>query len=352
MKVIKLTKKNFPEFVETLKKEGEIWAPIKKNDKYVFNKIDNALELNLSTPRTILPPKKFFHPPNFSMFRFTSHGYFEEFSDIKTRIILGIHPCDIHGILILDKLFTHEYPDPYYLIRRDKTIIIGHSCIPDDKCFCQSTRTHVVEEGFDLFLTDLDDYYLVWIGSSKGDDLIRLKPEIFEEKIQQKDIEKFIKWKNWRDSQFKLQIDFTALPDIMELKYYDHLWEDIASSCLACGSCTMVCPTCNCYNVSDYFYIGKEEGQRSRFWDSCMFKEYSEVAGGHNFREKKADRLKLWYTHKLQAYISAYGKYSCVGCGRCIDTCPVDINVKTVAQALRGEPIEAFWKRRALKEEK
>jgi sulfhydrogenase subunit beta (sulfur reductase) len=364
MKVVKIAKEKLPQFVDLIKKKGEIWGPVKneeknidmfgpakKMDSYNYKKVDDFSQLALDATRTIIPPKVFFHPTNFSMFNFGEHGYFEDFSGISPKIIFGVHPCDIHGLLILDKLFTREYPDPYWLTRRENTIIIGHSCVPDDKCFCLSTRTHIVEEGFDLYFSDLADFYLMWIGSSKGDDLFRLKPELFEEKLEVKHIQKFIDWQNWRDGQFKLDIPFTALADLMELKYNDNLWEELALSCLSCASCSMVCPTCNCYNVSDHFYVHNDEGERRRFWDSCMLREYSLVAGGHNFRSKKSDRLKLWYTHKLQAFISAFGKYACVGCGRCILTCPVSINVETVAQALRGEPVDAFWKRLALKKE-
>lgn len=344
MKVIKLNKRNVPDFVEVLKRKWEIWGPVKEKEKFTFRKVNDFSELALSYNRTVLPPKVFFVPPQFNMLRFDRNGYHEELQAFP-RVIFGVHPCDIHGILILDRLFSLAYRDPYYMKRRENSIIIGHSCIPDDKCFCFSTKTHIVEEGFDLFFTDLQEFYLVWIGSSKGDDLIKLKPDIFDENIKMDDIEKYIQWRNWHTQQFSLFIDFTALPDIMELKYNDPIWDKLAISCLSCGSCSMVCPTCNCYNVHDYPEFDKGEGVRVRFWDSCMFKEYSLVAGGHNFREKRADRLKLWYTHKLLAYIGQFGKPSCVGCGRCIETCPVEINVKTVASSLRGEDIDCFWKR-------
>ncbi|KPJ59683.1 MAG: hypothetical protein AMJ46_10040 [Latescibacteria bacterium DG_63] len=362
MKVVRILKENVPSFAQIIGSKWELWGPVRtkgtnaskpgaagETHTHVYQKVTDFSELDLAATRTIIPPKIFFHPPYFNMFKFSLHGYSEELDGVPSRVIFGLHPCDIHGLLILDKLFTREYPDPYWLTRREKSIVIGHSCVPDDKCFCLSTRTHVVEEGYDLFFTDLGDFYLVWIGSSKGDDLIRMAPDLFEENVEIRDIESFIEWQKWRENQFTLHIDFTALPDIMELKYNDPVWEEIALSCLSCGSCSMVCPTCNCYNVSDCFYMHNDEGERTRCWDSCMLKEYSLVAGGHNFREKRSDRLKLWYTHKLQAFISAFGKFSCVGCGRCIETCPVDINVKTVSQALRGEDVDAFWKRLALR---
>ena len=358
MKVLKIAKNKVPEFVDAIQTYGEVWGPVKskgndnalqkpgpRKEYHVYDRVRHFSELELSVTRTVIPPKSFFHPPNFNMFKFDTHGYAEDFSRVTPKILFGVHPCDIHGLLILDKLFSRQYPDPYWQVRRDKTFIIGHSCVPDEKCFCASTRTLTVEEGFDLFFSDLGEFYLVWVGSSKGDDLYRLKAELFQDTVKVEDIQKFIEWKEWRDGLFKLSLPFTVLPDLMELKYNDPLWEEVAQSCLACGSCSMVCPTCNCYNVTDRIYIHNDEGERRRNWDSCTLGEYSLVAGGHNFRQKKSDRLKLWYTHKLQAFISAYGRYACVGCGRCINTCPVDINVETVAKTLDGQKVDAFWKR-------
>ncbi len=112
-----------------------------------------------------------------------------------------------------------------------------------------------------------------------------------------------------------------------------------------CGSCTNVCPTCNCYNVEDRPVLGAEHSNISRCWDACTLENYSGVAGGENFREKRAERLKLWYTHKLQAYIGKYGKPSCVGCGRCVSLCPAGLDivntVSAAVEAIREEGADA-----------
>jgi sulfhydrogenase subunit beta (sulfur reductase) len=278
---------------------------------------------------------------------FTAEGteYEATFSHVAKRILFGIHPCDIHGLLIMDKFYSHSYEDPYYIESRKNTVVIGHSCWPDEHCLCKSTNTHIIEEGYDLFFTDLSQDYLVWIGSSRGDDLIRVIPHLFEEEITEKDIQSFIQRREEKEKAFQAEINFTAMPDLMELKYNDPLWEDLGLACLACGSCSNVCPTCNCYNVEDKPVLGKNCSYISRCWDACTLENYSGVAGGENFREKRSDRLKLWYTHKLQAYISKYGKPACVGCGRCVTTCPVDINVLTVGKTLDGNGVDSFWKR-------
>jgi sulfhydrogenase subunit beta (sulfur reductase) len=175
--------------------------------------------------------------------------------------------------------------------------------------------------------------------------LIRTKTDLFNENITDKDIQRFMARREERDKAYTNEINFAAMPDMMELKYNDPLWEKLGNACLACGSCSNVCPTCNCYNVGDRPVLGSDSSLINRCWDACTLEGYSMVAGGENFRERRSDRLKLWYTHKLQAYISKYGKPACVGCGRCITTCPVDINVKTVAKSLDGEKVDSFWNR-------
>ena len=342
-----MKKEMLPEFLEALKEFGDLWAPVKKNNTHSFEKIDNVSKVDLDYTRTTIPLKKFFAPPKTPMVKYDMTGYEKEHEIIeyirtdetRKQIIFGAHPCDINGILILDKLFLNNYTDPYYYARRQNSVIIGHSCLPDENCLCKSTDTDTVDEGFDLFFTELDDYYLVWVGSSLGDDIIRANSKFFDETITNEDIAKYSQWRKKRDEMFKTSIDFDSMPDFMELAYNSEIWDELGAKCLSCGSCSMVCPTCNCYNVFDDLDIPDYSGERYRVWDSCMFKEYSLVAGGHNFREARSQRLKLYYTHKLKAYIGQYGKPSCVGCGRCIETCPVNINILTVAKALTKEVI-------------
>jgi sulfhydrogenase subunit beta (sulfur reductase) len=346
MRIVKLQKKKLFPFLDAISEKSELWAPVKKNgDNHVFKEIEDFSQIDLDYTRTILPPKKILLPPSINMFKAKKEGYKEDFSHVSKKILFGVHTCDIHGLLIMDRFYNYIYEDPYYWKARENILILGHSCWPDENCLCKSTNTHVVEEGYDLFFTALEDSYIVWIGSSKGDDLIRLRPKLFDENITHKDIQSFIHWREKRDKAFQTEIDFSAMPDLMELKYNDFLWEKLGNACLGCGSCSNICPTCNCYNVLDKPALGEDFSEIRRCWDACTLENYSEVAGGENFRENRANRLKLWYTHKLQAYISKYGKPACVGCGRCIVTCPVDINVKTVAKALDGEDMDSFWNR-------
>jgi sulfhydrogenase subunit beta (sulfur reductase) len=256
MRIIKLKKDNLFPFLEVISEEADLWAPVKKGDKHVFKVVDDFSQIEMNSTRTILPPRKIFLPPAFNMFSVSEEGYKEDFSHITKKILFGIHPCDIHGLLILDNFYKQAYLDPYYLEARKNTLILGLSCWPDEYCFAKSTNTHIIEEGFDLFFTDLKDFFLVWIGSSQGDDLIRLKPELFDEKLTDKNIQTYINWQAERDKAYKWDLNFTAMPDLMELKYGDPLWEKLGDACLACGSCTNVCPTCCCYNIIDKQFLG------------------------------------------------------------------------------------------------
>lgn len=336
MKALKLKKRDLNQYLDSLRRYGTVYGPVRKGDKFIYDELADLDRLDLRMLRTIVPVKKFLVPPRFQAFSFDGKSYHSELDLIKPSVIFGVHPCEIHGVLILDKLFGERFPDPYYVERRRKTAILGLSCVPDDKCFAKSTNTHYVESGFDLAFNDLSDDYLVWVGSSLGDDLIRYRLDLFDENIKQSDLDHYVKWRRWRDSQYKLEMDMTGMPDIMELSHESRAWQELGDKCLSCGACSMVCPTCTCYNIADRLNPAVLEGFRERYWDSCMFKEFALVAGGHNFRENRADRVRLWYTHKLKAFITEFGKPACVGCGRCIDTCPVDINVKEVVSKLRG----------------
>jgi len=347
MRVLKLKNENILPFLRGLDYFGDVWGPTKKGDRYVYANVDPE-KFDLKAIRTIIPAKKFIFPPQHTILKFTDNEWNEKEYD-KKKVIFGIHPCGIHGLNIYHKFYTRLYPDPYYLKWRNSTLIVALSCIPDEYCFCNETGTHTVSEGFDLFVTDLDEFFLVWIGSPKGDEAIHKLNELFEE-VTQKDLDKYIAWRKKRDKMYKLDIDLEGMPEIVTFSFESDIWDKIGKACLSCGTCTMVCPTCTCFDMKDEYNLTEEELDRKRHWYSCVFREYSMVAGNHNFREARSERLKLWYTHKLVGFMSEYGNPSCVGCGRCITSCPVDINVYSVVKALTKEKTDAFWNRVEVKD--
>jgi len=332
-----MQKENLQDFLYIIMKFGNVYAPVKDGNNCKFTKIEDISNICLDAKRTILSPKKLLTPTRYPVFAYNDDEAKEVLPPDELNIVLGVHPCDIHAIKILDRLYLGNVKDPYYQKRRENLIIIGHSCLPDDKCLCKSTGTDMVEDGFDLFLTDLEDFYLVWVGSSKGLDLVIAADSLMSDQITKEDISRYLQWHHKRDAMFKTEIPFKYMADIIELNYNSEVWDEFGSKCLSCGTCSIVCPTCNCFNVDDKLELKVSAGIRERIMDSCMYPYYSKVAGGHDFRSKRSDRLKLYYTHKLKEYIGHWSQPGCVGCGRCVQYCPVGINVVTLSQALYKE---------------
>lgn len=214
MKIVTLPKENFAEFVGHLSSFGEIHAPTKRGDKsFVFVPVKDVSEIDLDCIRTILPLKKYFFRPMEVMFNFCSEEGYEIPSEVtdKRIVIFGAHPCDIHGLNILDMVFKGKYVDTYYFARRSKAAIIGLDCVPDDLCFCRSTGTDFVDAGFDLFLSDIDDSYLVRVGTSLGDDMVRAADSLFRE-VKTEDREKYKRKSIQRRESFQTKIELQDLP--------------------------------------------------------------------------------------------------------------------------------------------
>lgn len=339
MKIVKLPKENLAEFIGHLNSFGQIHAPVKRSEKsFVFAPVTELTEIELNYNRTILPLKKYFFKPVDTMFNFCAEKGYEvpvEEQD-KKYIIFGVHPCDIHGLKILDLVFSGRYVDSYYFAKRRRTLIIGLDCVPDELCFCRSTGTDFVDSGFDLFLSDIDDSYLVRVGTSIGDDMVTAADSLFWE-VEKEDREKYKAKSIQRRESFQTEIQLQDFPEIMDLEYESHLWQEVGQECLSCGTCSMVCPTCYCYAVFDELNLDASSGQRKRRWDSCLFKDYALVAGGHNFRAERLSRVKNRFFHKQRGFVTQYGRPSCVGCGRCKAYCPAGIDIVEIVNKLRSQ---------------
>jgi len=337
MKSLVMPAKRLNEFILSLKKFGQVHVPTKKDEIHVYAPLRNIKQMDLKWVRTLLPLKKYVLPPQEKLLEFTLDGDVKE-PDIGEEkiIIFGAHPCEIWGINILDEVFSYKIVDKNYFRRRNNLVIIGYSCTPDDKCFCQSMGTDTVSSGFDLFFSELNGDYLVGIGSSLGERITSYNASFFRP-VKREDIDRYRKKQEERREKFTLHLDTSDLPTILGLEYESELWRDLGELCVGCGSCSLVCPTCYCFNVRDSVNLDMKTSERIREWDNCMLKDYALVAGGFNFRADRANRVKNRYYHKQQGFVEQFGRPSCVGCGRCIVSCPVKINVVEVFQKIRGE---------------
>lgn len=339
MKDKTLKKEDLREFVEYLKGDYEVVGPQRKGNEFVFDYIDDGVKLELDYPTTILPPKKLFFPPKELLY-----GYEKTNGDItlrdlgerwdRKRVLLGVHPCDLHGLLILDGVFNGELKDPIYLHRRKNTIIICIHCRnPTEYCFCDAMEAGpTVEKGYDLLVTDIGDRFYFQSGSEIGREI--LGAALFEDATKgdrKKKEAEILRLREELRSGFKID----GLEDRMRAKFWSKLWDTYTEKCVLCGACNFTCPTCYCFNIVDETDFTGKKGRRVRIWDSCHFQNFALIAGRVNFREGRIPRIKLRLYHKFCYSVEQRGVYDCIGCGRCIQFCPAKIDLKEILKEVR-----------------
>lgn len=247
--------------------------------------------------------------------------------------IIGARACDLAGLGIQDQIFLQgEYQDPYYATRREGLFIIAVNCTRSlPTCFCVSMDTGpCAKNGFDLVLTEVDDQLLIEAGSEAGSALLSalsLSPA-----SQELTRDRAVRVDACAQSQVR-RLDRTRLPQALHEAHEHQRWDDVAGRCLACGNCTMVCPTCFCHKVEETPDLTRQNSEHARLWDSCFTQEHGYIHG-KNIRPTIKDRYRMWLTHKLASWVDQFGTSGCVGCGRCITWCPVGIDLTEEVSAL------------------
>jgi len=249
-----------------------------------------------------------------------------------------VHTCDLHAIRLLDKAFSQEYPDAHYLERRRQTVIVSLECLEpcDEYSFCKDMGTLTAEEGYDLHLTDLGPAYTVDVATEVGERLI--SRYVTTREAADTDVRRLneVLSAKWPRFTYRLDFDAAELPALLSTAYNHPLWDELGERCLACGSCTNVCPTCYCFNVFDEVDMALTKGERLRRWDSCQLDEFARVAGGENFRQARAARQRHRFMRKGKYIYDKFGELGCVGCGRCIRTCVANISIVDGFNTIHG----------------
>jgi sulfite reductase subunit B len=330
-----ITKYGFQSMVESLFGEMEVIGVKSKQGKYVYDRVSSFEELCLDYDVTLMPPTRYFLPVRETLFEFVGNGEtkISPLVEAKPRAIIGIHPYDIKAIEMLDEVFMVTNPDPNYSARRRNTIIIGFDCLsPSPNSFASSMGTNVTETGFDLLLTDIGNDYIVTIGSEQGAILLKKCADLkipTEQELTRRDA---VREDALAKFELCLNIPREMLPKLLEDYYDDPYWESRSETCLSCGSCIMVCPTCFCFDVIDEVSLNLIEGRRFRQRSGCMLTDFASVGSGQNFRGDKASRFRHRILRKGKYILERYGKLGCVGCGRCTTACLADI----------ASPLEVF----------
>jgi len=298
------------EFLETLRLFGELHGPTVSSAGVAgFSALDDIGRIELDYGRTLIPPKKYLLHFREEILRFREGSYLPGGSAERSIVLFGVHPCDLDGIAYLDRVFLTEPPDPAYASRRAKLILVGISCQPDDFCFCREPQHSAT---CDLFLDGWQDGYKLNALTAQGEALTEAARKLLAQAPP---------------SPAAPTGDRGILPQDPQLRFSDNpLWDRFAKLCLACGACSVCCPTCYCFDVREYPGL-TGLGVRLREWDNCLFKTHGEVAGA-NFRASRLERLRYRFLHKYCGFTPLEGVVSCVGCGRCKAACPVDIDLR------------------------
>lgn len=326
--------------------------------RHLYEPVTSAAHLDLGFAYCEYSPKWALFPPRETLFTFErERGRFEAHTriDAQPTALIGVHPCDVHAIRLLDRVFEADPPDAHYLARRAATFIIAIDCIQPchPTAFCADMHTNEVDEGPDLLLIPLDGAdaphtgkhapeigYGVICRSNAGSEWINepvgrnhwQMPSAADERA-------FERYQAAKQANFKRRIStpHNKLPELLDRSYDSLLWEATARRCYSCGSCNLVCPTCYCFDIRDENELDPKLGRRVRVWDSCQLREFAVVAGPHNFRPKASSRLRHRMYRKGSWIRQRHGLAGCVGCGRCDRACTARINSVDIYNQLAEE---------------
>jgi len=292
--------------------------------------------------------KRFLYPPKVRLLHARHENgsitFRQEEQATPKMAFIGVRSCELHAIAIHDRVLVQgAAKDAVFTGRREGTFIVAVNCgQAGGTCFCASMKTGPrAESGFDLALTEVLDgdqhHFVVEAGSEQGADVLEAIPHrraTAEEQQAATDI--VVR----AGEDMGRTVPTEGLKDLLYANHDHPEWDDVASRCLTCGNCTMVCPTCFCTSIEDTTNLQGDEAERYRVWSSCFGIFYSYIHGGSVRRSVKS-RYRQWMTHKLATWVDQFGTSGCVGCGRCITWCPVGIDITQEVHALQQAPAGA-----------
>lgn len=284
--------------------------------------------------------KRFLRPPRALLFRsIRKDGGFEmerEGANPKYAF-LGVRACELHAIEVQDRVFLNgPFKDRNYEELRRNALIIAAQCTrAGGTCFCDSMKTGPgMSAGFDLALTELMEpkhCFIAEAGSPSGEEILAQLPHRAADAGECHRADELVEEAR---KQMGRTLETEGIQELLYRNYDNRRWEQVASRCLSCTNCTMVCPTCFCTTVEDVTDLSGNSAERWHRWDSCFALDFSYIHGG-TVRTTVKSRYRQWLIHKLATWIEQFGTSGCVGCGRCITWCPVGIDITEEARAIR-----------------
>lgn len=334
-----LKKTDLVGFVQSLADRFQVWGPVQTDGRGDFQAASPD-RFNFNFQNSYLSPKSLFFPQTERMFVYsTDKSRPDAFimkdvdSKIFPRLVFGLRPCDAKAFFILDRIFTNDqFSDPYWVQKREATVLIGLGCNqPCPTCFCTNVNCGPFhQEGLDALAFDLGDCFLIKPLTDKGRQALTPVAGLTPAGAGDEDKAGALQKSAEETIVNKVSTDRILARTVLELYDAAH-WARVQEGCLNCGTCTFVCPTCHCFDIQDE--VTGTAGDRVRNWDTCMSWLFTYHGSGHNPRPSKKERVRQRFMHKFK-YIPMKrgGEIGCVGCGRCINLCPVNIDVRDVVR--------------------
>lgn len=340
----KIAKENLSALFQSIAENQELYLPVEVSGQVNFKAWTQDANVSLETLKTVKSPKDAFFPQSENLYTVQREGkkLSIEPQALKEQnfVVFGMKACDIQGVKVLDNVFLSNPIDSFYAARREHGTIVAMACHePEESCFCKAFGIDCAEPAADV-ATWMVEGELYWKAlTEKGEALTKAVESLLVE-ADGADAEKLEAEKNAIHTIVeKLPYSNLSLEgwngDALTEKFNSPVWEELYKPCLACGTCTFVCPTCQCYDIKDY-----DTGhgvKRYRCWDSCMYSDFTMMAHGNN-RTSQLQRFRQRFMHKLVYYpANNNGMYSCVGCGRCVEKCPASLNIVKVIKAFEKQ---------------
>ncbi|MTI82143.1 MAG: 4Fe-4S ferredoxin [Firmicutes bacterium] len=333
-----INKSEIAGLLDNLVKEYRVYAPVQKDGIVTFEQINEGTQAKPGATSK-KPPKEILFPQSEELFNYQvdSQGLrMEDKIDDTKSVAFGVRPCDAKSMMLLDNVFHNdEYEDVYYTTRRKNTLIISVGCNqPASTCFCTSVGSSPFDtDGSDVLLTDIGDSYLAEAITEQGKEfLCKLNLPASDDQAKTKAEE------TKKQAQLTSEVDTTGIKEKLDDMFDHPYWESLYEKCLGCGACTYLCPTCHCFDIADE---AKDcAGCRVRNWDSCMFPLFTLHGSGHNPRTSGKERWRQRAMHKFNYFVERYNASACVGCGRCIKNCPVNLDIRQVIADIKAQPLE------------
>ncbi|GAB6084751.1 4Fe-4S dicluster domain-containing protein [Alkaliphilus crotonatoxidans] len=319
-------------FCPTLEDGVEHYRPL---DQMNINELQIGEEITFRNTPPLGSIKSFLFPDTETYIRFAGKGSKIEVDELEAmipQIILGVKACDLKSVELIDRVFLSDPVDTLYQEKREKTLMIAAVCSEmGENCSCEQFGICPLTPDADIVMAKNDkDEKEIYLksNSEKG-------RQLAEHLLTMEGFTTAEAFPTPPDKTPVKRLPAEEVKNRMEEFFESSLWQSLGMLCLGCGTCTYYCPTCHCYDVRDF--NRKDQGVRYRTWDSCMFSNFTNMAGGHNPRPEKKDRIKNRFFHKLNYFVKKQGDLACVGCGRCGKLCPVGISINTVLRKIGVE---------------